>query len=153
MAHMGSSVKRFVSDALWQRNIHVTTAAPTLAEDVAITALGLMIVGMKRIWPLGQHVRDGGWRETDWWPSRELRYKTVGIVGASHVGRHLIRLLNPSRCKFLLVDPFLSADADAELGAQKAELGDMLAQADIVSLHARPTPPPTICSTPRGWPA
>ncbi len=136
MAHMGSSVKRFVSDALWQRNIHVTTAAPILAEDVAITALGLMIVGMKRIWPLGQHVRDGGWRESEWWPSRELRYKTVGIVGASHVGRHLIRLLKPFEVHVLLVDPFLSAEAATELGAQKAELDEMLAQADIVSLHA-----------------
>ncbi|GAB4444983.1 MAG: hydroxyacid dehydrogenase [Anaerolineae bacterium] len=136
MAHMGSSVKRFVSDALWQRGIHVTTAAPALAEDVAITALGLMIVGMKRIWPLGQHVRSGGWRDTPWWPSRELRHKTVGVVGASHVGRHLIRLLQPFQVQILLVDPFVSAADAAALGAEKAELDDMLSRAHIVSLHA-----------------
>jgi len=136
MAHMGSSVKRFVSDALWKRGIHVTSAAPALAEDVAITALGLMIVGMKRIWPLGRHVRAGGWRESSYWPSRELRHKTVGIVGASHVGRHLMRLLRPFEVQILLVDPFVTAAAAAELGAQKAELDEMLPQADIVSLHA-----------------
>lgn len=136
MAHMGSSVKRFVSDALWQRGIHVTTAAPALAEDVAITALGFMLVGMKRIWPLGQHVRAGGWRETRWWPSRELRHKTVGVIGASHVGRHLIRLLQPFQVQILLVDPFVSAADAAALGAEKAELDDMLTRADIVSLHA-----------------
>ena len=28
MAHMGGSVKRFVSDAVWARGIHVTSAAP-----------------------------------------------------------------------------------------------------------------------------
>ena len=93
MAHMGSSVKRFVSEALWAQGVRVTTAAPALAEDVAITALGLMIVGMKRIWPLGQHVRAGGWRASPFWPSREIRGKVVGVIGASHVGRHLIRLL------------------------------------------------------------
>jgi phosphoglycerate dehydrogenase-like enzyme len=140
MAHMGSSVKRFVSDALWERGVHVTTAAPTLAEDVAITTLGLMIVGMKRIVPLGQHVRQGGWRESPFWPSRELRYKTVGIIGASHVGRHLIRLLKPFEVKIALYDPFVSAAAAREMGAEKMELNELLGRADIVTLHAPSTP-------------
>ncbi|HHJ07075.1 MAG TPA: hydroxyacid dehydrogenase, partial [Anaerolineae bacterium] len=133
MAHMGSSVKRFVSDALWEKGVHVTTAAPALAEDVAITTLGLMLVGMKRIWPLAQHVRNGGWRESSWWPSREIRHKTVGIVGASHVGRHLMRLLKPFEVNILLYDPFVSRESAAELGASKVGLEEMLSQADIVS--------------------
>jgi phosphoglycerate dehydrogenase-like enzyme len=136
MAHMGSSVKRFVSDALWERGIHVTTAAPALAEDVAITTLGLMIVGMKRIWPLAQHVRQGGWRESPAWPSRELRHKVVGIIGASHVGRHLIRLLQPFDIHILLHDPFVTAEEAAVLGVEKAELDDLLRWSDVVSLHA-----------------
>ena len=141
MAHMGSSVKRFVSDALWAQNVHVTTAAPALAEDVAVTALGLMIVGMKRIWPLGQHVRAGGWRESDYWPSREIRNKVVGVVGASHVGRHLIRLLGPFEVELLLFDPFIGADQAAELGVELVpELDELLSRADIVTLHAPAKP-------------
>lgn len=140
MAHMGSSVKRFVSDALWARGIQVTSAAPALAKDVAITTLGLMIVGMKRIWPLGQHIRRGGWRESPAWPAREIRHKVVGIVGASHVGRHLIRLLEPFEVQILLYDPFVSSEAAASLGVEKAELEEMLAQADIVTLHAPAKP-------------
>ncbi len=140
MAHMGSSVQRFVSPALWERNIQVTTAAPVLAEDVAITTLGLMLVGLKRIWPLGQHVRQGGWRESKYWPSREIRHKAVGIVGASHVGRHLIRLLKPFKVEILLYDPFVTAKAAAELDAEKVELKELLRRADIISLHAPAKP-------------
>jgi len=140
MAHMGSSVKRFVSDALWEKGIHVTTAAPALAEDVAITALSLMLVGMNRIWPLGQHVRDGGWRESKYWPSREIRHKTVGIVGASHVGRHLMRLLKPFEVKILLYDPFVAPESAAEMGVEKADLETLLEQTDIISLHAPAKP-------------
>ncbi len=140
MAHMGSSVQRFVSEALWARNIHVTTAAPALAEDVAITTLGLMIVGMKRVWPLARHLRRGGWRESPYWPSRELRHKVVGVVGASHVGRHLIRLLKPFAVQILLYDPFVSADQAVELGAEKVTLEDLLRRADIVTLHAPAKP-------------
>ncbi|NOX60539.1 MAG: hydroxyacid dehydrogenase [Chloroflexi bacterium] len=136
MAHMGGSVKRFVSDALWERGVHVTSAAPILAVDVAETTLGLMIVGMKRIWPLAQHVREGGWRETSWWPARELVHKQVGIIGASNVGRHVIRLLQSFDVTVLLYDPFVSAEEAAELGAEKVSLEDLLRRADIVSLHA-----------------
>ena len=136
MAHMGSSVTRFVSEALWQRGVRVTTAAPALARDVAVTTLGLMIVGLKRIWPLGQHVRAGGWRASPYWPSRELYAKKVGIIGASHVGRHVIELLQPFGAQVLLYDPYVSEEAAAELGVAKVELDDLLRQADVVSLHA-----------------
>ena len=139
MAHMGSSVKRFVSDAFWARGMHLTSAGITLARDVAETTLGLMIVGQKRIWPLGQHVRDGGWRDSpDWdkWFSRELFRKEVGIIGASNVGRYVIELLKPFDATILLYDPFVSQEEAAALGAIKLELDELLRRADVVSLHA-----------------
>jgi phosphoglycerate dehydrogenase-like enzyme len=136
MAHMGSSVGRFVSDALWQRGIQVTSAGPALALDVAETTLGLMIVGMKRIWPLGQHVRQGGWRESAYWPSRELHGKAVGIVGASHVGRHVIELLRPFGVQVLLYDPYVTEEVAAQLGAEKVEMDELASRADVLSLHA-----------------
>ncbi len=143
MAHMGSSVKRFVSDALWAAGVHVTSAGLALAIDVAETTLGLMIVGMKRVWPLAQHVRAGGWRETSWWPARELFGKEVGIIGASNVGRHVIKLLQAFAVHVLVYDPFLTAEDAAALGAEKVELEELLRRADIVSLHA-PAKPDTI---------
>ncbi len=143
MAHMGSSVKRFVSDAFWERDPHLTSAGITLARDVAETTLGLMIVGMKRIWPLGRHVAGGGWRDGpvwDRWQARELVRKQVGIVGASNVGRHVIRLLEPFEVDIVVADPFLT-DADAaELGVERVELPELLSRADVLSLHAPANP-------------
>jgi len=152
MAHMGSSVKRFVSDAVWQRGMRVTSAGLALAEDVAVTTLGLMIVGMKRVWPLAHNFRAGGWRERAQersqegdsrlpiWPARELRNKRVGVVGASRVGRHLIRLLQPFHARILLYDPFLSREDCEAMGAEKVELDDLLRRCDILSLHAPSVP-------------
>ena len=139
MAHMGSSVKRFVSDAFWERGMHLTSAGITLARDVAEATLGLMIVGQKRIWPLGQHVRDGGWRDSpawDKWFSRELFRKEVGIIGASNVGRYVIELLKPFDAKVLLYDPFVSGEEAVKLGVEKVELDELLRRSDVVSLHA-----------------
>lgn len=138
MAHMGSSVKRFVSDALWEADIKVTSAGITLARDVAETTLGLMIVGRKRIWPLGRNVAAGGWRESptwDRWDSRELARSVVGLVGASNVGRHVIDLLQPFDPTILVADPFLDPAEAAELGVEVVELDELVARADIVSMH------------------
>ena len=99
-----------------------------------------MIVGLKRIWPLGAHVREGGWRESVYWPSRELYGKAVGIIGASHVGRHVIELLQPFGAQVLLYDPYVSPERAKELGVIQVELGELLRQADVVSLHAPAKP-------------
>ncbi|MDX9851045.1 MAG: hydroxyacid dehydrogenase [Anaerolineaceae bacterium] len=139
MAHMGSSVKRFVSDAFWQRNMHLTSTGIALARTVAETTLGLMIVGQKRIWQLAQHVRDGGWRDApvwDRWYACELYRNNVGIIGASNVGRHVIELLKPFKPNVLLFDPFVTAEEAQKLGATKVELEELLSQSDVVSIHA-----------------
>jgi phosphoglycerate dehydrogenase-like enzyme len=139
MAHMGSSVKRFVSDAFWERGIHLTSAGIALARSVAETTVGLMLVGQKQIWPLGQHVRNGGWRDSpfwDRWYSRELFRKQVGIIGASNVGRHVIKLLEPYDTTILLYDPFVSEAEASKIGVSKFGLEELLPRANIVSLHA-----------------
>lgn len=139
MAHMGSSVKRFISQAFWEQGVHLTSAGIALGRSVAETTLGLMIVGQKRIWPLGQHVRDGGWRDSpawDKWYSRELNRKKVGIIGASNVGRYVIELLKPFNANILLYDPYVSSEEAQALGTTKVELNELLSQSEIVSLHA-----------------
>ncbi|MCB0991804.1 MAG: hydroxyacid dehydrogenase [Acidimicrobiales bacterium] len=139
MAHMGSSVKRFVSPAVFDAGVKVTSAGITLARDVAETTLGLMIVGRKRVWPLGVHVSQGGWRDSpvwDDWDARELGRSTVGIVGASNVGRHVIELLGAFEVDILVADPFLSTSDAEVLGVEVVTLHELAERADVVSLHA-----------------
>ena len=139
IAHMGGSVKRFVSEAVWERGVRVTSASVALARDVAETTLGLMIVGRKRIWPLGNHVRDGGWRDSpawDRWDARELHRSTVGLIGVGNVGRHVIDLLSPFSATVLVADPYLDDDEAAALGVERVELAELMERSDVVSIHA-----------------
>jgi phosphoglycerate dehydrogenase-like enzyme len=140
VAYAAGSVKPIVSDALWDRDILVTSAAPALGVMVAYTTLALMIVGVKHIFPLSRQVREGSWREGPHWPSRELLRKTVGIIGASHVGRRVIQLLEPFDTVTLLYDPYVSPEEAARLGVTKVELDELLRRSDIVSVHAPALP-------------
>lgn len=100
----------------------MTSVAPALGQDVAEITVGLILVGIKRIWPLAQHVREGGWRKTSWWLACELRGKVVGIIGGGNIGRHVIRLLAPFEPRVLVYDTCLPGDAGAA-GAHGVSVG------------------------------
>ena len=136
VVHMGGSVKRMVSDELFKKGVRVFGASPVLAETVAETALGFMIIGMKKGWEIAAAVKDGGWREYPCWPPRELRGKTVGIIGASQVGRHVIKLLKLFKVDILVYDPFLSKEDEKLLNVRSVKLSELAAESDVISLHA-----------------
>jgi D-lactate dehydrogenase len=67
----------------------------------------------------------------------DLQGKTIGVVGAGHIGLHVIRIARGFGMRVLAYDvrrdPFL---ADL-LGFQYADLDRLLAESDIVTLHLR----------------
>jgi autoinducer 2 (AI-2) kinase len=70
---------------------------------------------------------------------RELWGKTVGLVGLGAVGRKVVERLGPFGARILVHDPFLAPDAVRVAGGEPAELPDLLAASDFVSLHAAVT--------------
>ena len=70
--------------------------------------------------------------------------RTVGIVGASLVGRRVMELLRPfPHLSVTLYDPYVSAEEAAALGATKVDLEVLCATAHVVSVHA-PALPETV---------
>jgi phosphoglycerate dehydrogenase-like enzyme len=67
--------------------------------------------------------------------------KTVGIVGHSRIGARVIELLQPFDLEVVLYDPHYTS---ASQRVRNVELDQLMAEADIVSLHA-----PAIESTAR----
>ncbi|MBT0782804.1 2-hydroxyacid dehydrogenase [Paracoccus sp. pheM1] len=71
----------------------------------------------------------------------ELCELTVGIVGYGDIGTRVARLLQPFGCGILIYDPFKELTPEEKAaGFQKAELDDLMARADVVTLHPRVTP-------------
>lgn len=137
IAHAAGTVKTLISDGVWERNIRVTSASPVIAADVAETTLGLIIVSLKRIWTQSAFTKTGGWNkpgEVD--RMKRLKGLTVGVIAASHCGRNLIKLLQPFEVKILLYDPLISNEQAQALGAKKVTLEELMAESDVVTLHA-----------------
>jgi Lactate dehydrogenase and related dehydrogenases len=66
---------------------------------------------------------------------------TIGIIGASRVGREVIRLLRAYRdVRILLYDPYVTPEQANEMGATLTDLETLFAESDFISLHAPLTP-------------
>ncbi|MEE1756071.1 hydroxyacid dehydrogenase [Streptomyces sp. SP18CS02] len=140
--HAAGSVRHHVTEACWQRDIAVTSAAGANALPVAEFTLAAILLSGKRV--LGAARRYAELRAGHDW-QRELAMagnfrRTVGIVGASRIGRRVIELLRPFDLRVLLYDPYVTAEEAAALGAVPTTLDDLCARADIVSVHAPQLP-------------
>lgn len=169
VVHAAGSVQQLVSDELWERGITVTSAADANAVPVAEYTFATIILAFKRAFV---HMRSPStvveWRDL----VGSTRYgsvgRTVGIVGFSRIGRRVVRMLGQlDDIRIIVADPFVSAQAVADAGAEVMPLDDMLGQVDVLSLHAPALPETrhmigaaelaalhdgaTVINTARGW--
>lgn len=71
----------------------------------------------------------------------ELDKKTLGVVGFGRIGRHVAKVARALGMDILAYDPYLSAQAAADLGVRTAaNLQVLLERADVVTLHLPATP-------------
>lgn len=142
LCHAAGSLWHLIDHRFASRGVRVTTARDALARGVAEFAFGMMLMCMKGVWHMTSLTRSGKWdpeAAMEW--VREPFGATVGIVGASHTGRHMIRLMQQLRLKEILVyDPYISVEDAAALGASRVELDDLMRRSDVVSLHTPATP-------------
>jgi len=142
VCHSAGSVRGLVGAAQFQaRGIRVCSARSALAVGVAEFCLGMMLVSMKAVWQLHGATSNGAWdRDAVMDRVREPFGATVGIVGASHVGREFIRLCrNLGLAAILVYDPYVTADEARALGGEKVELDELMRRSDVVSLHTPAT--------------
>ncbi|MBN1553641.1 MAG: hydroxyacid dehydrogenase [Phycisphaerae bacterium] len=142
VTHAAGSVKPVVSDALWAKGVRVTSSAAAISFGVAEFTLGLILLAPKRVFQAGVAIRDGQWREGVSFcrGPQEIYRETIGVIGASFVGKEVIRLLKNFTCDVILYDPYCSKEQAEELGVQKVEtLEELFERSLVVSLHAPST--------------
>ena len=144
VAHAAGSVKDTVDPHLLDSGVRVTSAANVNARPVAEFTLAYILLENKAVHDWIALYKDR--RQSlhkDAYPGFAAvgnAGKTVGIVGASRVGRCLISLLQPFELDILVYDPVMTA-ADAQaLGVQRCALDELLRASDIVSLNAPALP-------------
>lgn len=142
VVHAAGSVKHHVTQACWDRGLLVSSAAAANAVPVAEYTVAAILFANKRVLEIGGLYRDHR-SPLDWsrhFPGFGNYRRTVGVVGASLVGRKVLELLQPYDLDVLLADPYVSTSQAAAMGVRRVELDELVSASDVVSLHAPALP-------------
>ena len=125
-------------DAAKKRGIAVCNMPGVNANAVAEFTLGVMLSALRRIGQLNTQTRQGAWvvqpEVAD--NLRELRGKTVGIVGFGSIGQRVARFLAAFDANVI----YWSRTAHTSTIGRQVGLEELFETADIISLHLPATP-------------
>ncbi len=103
----------------------ITTAEHTIA---------MMFAAARMIPQASASTHSGRWDKSKFM-GVELTGKTLGLIGAGNIGAIVASRALGLKMKVVAYDPFLSEERADELGVAKAELDEVLARADVITLH------------------
>ena len=133
----GIGVDKIDLKAAAARGIPVGITAGANATPVAEHAIALMLAVYRRLPYVDRKLRQGIWLKSEYRSfSYQLNGKTVGIIGLGNIGRKVARRVQAFDAKVIYYDMVRpSPEVEAELEVAYRPLDELLAQADIITLH------------------
>ena len=122
-------------EAAARKGIYVCNAPKYGVIDVAEHALSLIFATAKMTVRMNERVASGAWGSGGMGPFLRLAGKTVGFVGFGNIARALCKRVRGLEMNALAYDPYVNDEVFEEMGAKRAELDEVLAKADFVSIH------------------
>src|SRR5215211_4268296 len=123
--------------ALAERRIPLAITPGGTTVGVAEHTVMLILAMLRRLPFADTELRQGRFHVNALRPvSRELRGRTVGLVGAGRIGRAVAERLRPFGVRLLYFDPAaVPADVERKFGLEHRPFEALLDQSDIISLH------------------
>ncbi len=139
--HAAGSVKGHTTPELFAAGVLVSSAVEANARPVAEFTVAAAVLASKRSFRHAADYRAGG--VAPGYSAGEdsgLYGSTVGIIGASRIGRLVLGMLAEHGVRRLVHDPYLSTAEARELGAEPVDLDTLCRLSDVVSVHAPELP-------------
>jgi len=137
IARYGIGVDNLDLDAAREAAIVVTNVPDYCIEEVAAHTLALTLALVRKLPRADTLVRAGGWGMGELAPIARLSELTVGLLGYGRIARRLATTLRAMGVSVVAHDPLLER---AEDGTRLVDLDELLAGAQVVSLHCPLTP-------------
>ncbi|MEO0784344.1 MAG: phosphoglycerate dehydrogenase, partial [Pseudomonadota bacterium] len=108
------------------------------AITTAEHAIAMMFAAARQIPAANTGTQAGEWPKKAFM-GRELSFKTLGLIGCGNIGSRVAERALGLTMKVAAYDPFLTEERAVQLGVEKVELNEMLARADVITLHVPKT--------------
>ncbi|MGH2408459.1 MAG: phosphoglycerate dehydrogenase [Candidatus Limnocylindrales bacterium] len=130
----GVGIDNIDLDAATRAGITVVNAPTGNTIAAAEHTLALLYAVARRIATADASLRRGEWRRNDF-IGVELRGKALGIIGLGKIGMAIADRARTMEMEVVGHDPFVTAEAAANHGVTLADRADVIARADVLTLH------------------
>jgi phosphoglycerate dehydrogenase-like enzyme len=143
--HAAGTVKHHLGPEFWRRGLAASSAAEANAYPVAQFTMSVILLAGKRALHMAHRYSQGTYKGGGTSLDFGNVDRTVGVIGASRVGRLMLPLLVREGFRVLLADPTLSRDDVAGLvpapySVELVPLDELLTRSDVVTVHAPELP-------------
>jgi glyoxylate reductase len=129
-------------DEATRRGILVTNTPGILTETTADFAFALLLAAARRVVEADRYTREGRWKT--WGPQillgQDVHDATLGVIGLGGVGLEVAKRGRGFGMRVLYCDESRRLKEERRYGLAYAELEQLLAESDFVSLHVPLTP-------------
>ncbi len=138
--HTAGSIGSIASEAVYDRNIPISSSNDVMARQVAECNVMLTLMALRhaRQFDEPMHAPDGQYKWLNYYKSglkaTPMSKATVGIIGLGAVSRWYIQFLKPMAPRILLYSRHTKADEAARLGVELADLETLLKTSDVVNI-------------------
>jgi phosphoglycerate dehydrogenase-like enzyme len=122
--------------ACTEADVLLTIAVGAVDRSVAEATLTWILALSHHVRSKDLLVRTGNWEERSQYMGRELRRRTLGMIGFGHIAQALVQLASGFGMQaFLAYDPIVDRRIAEQHGIELVGLDDLLARSDFVSIH------------------
>ena len=131
-------------EAAWERGIRTVDTTHGSSYPVAEWALAMVLISLRNAGARYRSILAGEAPTTDYndfgYIHGELTGKRVGLIGCGHIGRRLVKFLQPFEVDIRVYDPYLASEIPDAIGVVKTSLENVLSKSDVIVCLAPITP-------------
>lgn len=136
ISRFGVGLNAIDLNALREHHVRLSYVPGVNRLAVAELTLSFMLMLMRNSFIVASQLKQAQWNKIT---GHQLTGKTIGIIGANHIGKEVIRLLMPFQCKILITDISDLSDYCQQHCIDQVDFDTLVQQSDIISLHVPAT--------------
>lgn len=132
IAKYGVGLDNIDIPACEERGVKIGWTGGVNKDSVAEMVVGFMLALSRNLYVTSNQLKNGTWNKNG---GSQLAGKTIGIIGVGHIGKTLINLLKPFKCRILINDISDISDYALENNLDVVDKEYLFKEADIISVH------------------
>ena len=134
IGRLGVGLDNIDTDYCKSNNIYVQPATGMNADSVAEYVINTSLSLLKNLPLMHQETSIGNWPRTSI-SSRELKDKTIGLLGFGLIAKKVSILAKVFNAKIIAYDPFIDSSVGNKFDVQLLDIKEIFQLADIISIH------------------